>query len=34
LLESLGAKNMVAQLDLFADKFMMLIQFLTKQMVL
>ena len=34
LLESLGAKNIVAQLDLFADKFTTLIQFLTKQMVL
>lgn len=34
LLESLGAKNMVAQLDFFADKFTTLIQFLTKQMVL
>lgn len=34
LLESLRAKNMVAQLDFFADKFTTLIQFLTKQMVL
>ncbi len=34
LLDSLGVKNMIAQLDLFADKFTTLIQFLTKQMVL
>ncbi len=32
LLDSVGAKNMVAQLDLFADKFTTLIQFLTQQM--
>lgn len=34
LLESMGVKNMAAQLDLFADKFTTLIQFLTQQMVL
>jgi len=33
LLERLKVKNMVAQLDNFADKFPTLIQFLTKQMV-
>jgi hypothetical protein len=34
LLEGMGVKNMAAQLDLFADKFTTLIQFLTQQMVL
>lgn len=34
LLEGMGIKNMAAQLDLFADKFTTLIQFLTQQMVL
>lgn len=34
LLEGIGVKNMAAQLDLFADKFTTLIQFLTQQMVL
>lgn len=34
LLERMNVKNMVAQLDTFADKFPTLIQFLTQQMVL
>lgn len=34
LLERMSVKNMAAQLDLFADKFTTLIQFLTQQMVL
>jgi len=34
LLEGMNVKNMAAQLDTFADKFAMLIQFLTQQMVL
>ncbi len=34
LLEGMGVKNMAAQLDLFADKFTTLIQFLTQHMVL
>lgn len=34
LLDSMGVKNIAAQIDLFADKFTTLIQFLTKQMVL
>lgn len=34
LLERMGIKNMAAQLELFADKFATLIQFLTQQMVL
>ena len=34
LLESINSKNMTAQLDTFADKFSVLIQFLTQRMVL
>ena len=34
LLESMQVKNMAAQIELFADKFTMLTQFLTQQMVL
>ena len=34
LLESINSKNMTAQMDTFADKFSVLIQFLTQRMVL
>jgi hypothetical protein len=34
LLEGMNSKNMTAQMDTFADKFSVLIQFLTQQMVL
>lgn len=34
LLDGMGVKNLAAQIELFADKFTTLIQFLTQQMVL